>query len=215
MAAAKNPHRKGNGRGIQFLRANVGHQGDDCLMWPFGRNNTGYGQVGFLGKVRKAHRLMCELLHGPAPDGHEASHSCGNGMGGCVNPNHLSWKTRSENQMDRRRHGTAVTNIRGAGGKLTDRDKEEIRALRGSMKQRQIALKFGVHFETISRILRTPAGRPRAFIPWQPDEDNILMDGRARGMRMRAIAETLGRTAVSADRRFRLLKKRLTLEGKK
>ena len=152
------PYNKGKGHNYKWLLAHVAHSGDDCLIWPFSRNNTGYGQLGYEGKMRKAHRFMCEMAHGnpPTPD-HEASHACGNGMGGCVNPRHLSWKTRSENQLDRRRHGTANTNPTGQRGKLTKIQRSEILRLRGKMTQAKIAQRYGVHFETISRILRTSA----------------------------------------------------------
>jgi hypothetical protein len=54
------PPNKGNGRGINFLRSLIGHQGDDCIIWPMTRSR-GYGTVGLNGKLHKAHRIMCEL----------------------------------------------------------------------------------------------------------------------------------------------------------
>lgn len=150
-------NKRGRGNNYKWLLAHIGHTADECLIWPFSRNNTGYGQLGYKGQMKKAHRFMCELAHGEPPEGYEASHSCGNGMGGCVNPRHLSWKTRSENQLDRRRHGTANTNPTGRTGKLTPMQKHEILRLRGKMTQAKIAARYGVHFETISRILRTHA----------------------------------------------------------
>lgn len=205
-----NPKTKGQGHNYKWLLAHVSHNDDACLIWPFSRNNTGYGQLGYLGKMRKAHRFMCELAHGEPPSPkHEASHSCGNGMRGCVNPRHLGWKTRSENQLDRRRHGTAKTNKWGAGGKLSEADKAEIRALRGKMTQAKMALKFGVHFETISRILRTPPDRPRAFIPWQPHEDAHILANQAAGRSAKQILID-GRSPSSIASRLRRLNGRTT-----
>ncbi len=43
---------RGKGRGLAFLRANVGYAGDDCLMWPFSRNIHGYGAAGYGGKIK-------------------------------------------------------------------------------------------------------------------------------------------------------------------
>jgi hypothetical protein len=150
------PHNKGKGEGIAFLRAHVGYQGDDCLIWPFCRIR-GYGIVNFDGQRNiRAHRVMCELVRGPAPsDVHEAAHSCGNGHGGCINPRHLSWKTPVENQADRKAHGRAG---RGPAGwrreKLTPEQVAEIRALKGKKSQDAIAAMFGCTRENIGRIHR-------------------------------------------------------------
>lgn len=145
------PHR-GKGRNMAWILAHVDHQGPDCLIWPFGKTDTGYGQLGHMGKVHKAHRVMCEKAHGPPPSPeHEAAHDCGNGMGGCIHPGHLEWKTPSENQFDRARHGTAVTSRYGSVGKLTKMQRQEIIDLKGKLPQREIAKMYGVHFETISR----------------------------------------------------------------
>ncbi len=87
---------KGKGKAFAFLQSLVGHVGDECVSWPFGRMHKGYGQLGHLGKSHKAHRMLCEMVYGPPPtDKHQATHSCGNGHLGCVNPNHLEWKTSS------------------------------------------------------------------------------------------------------------------------
>jgi DNA invertase Pin-like site-specific DNA recombinase len=72
-------------------------------------------------------------------------------MGGCVHPGHLEWKTPSENQLDRAKHGTAVTSRYGPVGKLTKLQRQEIIDLKGKMPQREIAKLYGVHFETVSR----------------------------------------------------------------
>lgn len=144
----------GTGKRYAWLKAHKNYRGHECLLWPFSTNGTGYGNLGVNGKLCYAHRIMCELVNGPAPPGKEASHSCGNGRGGCVHPLHLSWKTRSENQLDRKRHGTSRTNKYGRAGKLTKKDRAEIVALRGKVTQRTLAKHYGVHYETISRVQR-------------------------------------------------------------
>lgn len=202
-----NPVTKGNGNAITFLRDHVFFAGDECLIWHFSTNGTGYGRLGYLGKGYYAHRLMCEMAHGPAPTPqHEASHSCGNGGAGCVNPRHLDWKTRSANQLDRRRHGTAATNRHGPTGKLTSSDKMAILALRGKLPQRAIAAKFGVHFETISRILRTDPHRQLKKHPWWPEEDARLIALRKQDLTINQIGAEMGRTPSSVNGRLHQLR---------
>lgn len=140
---------KGNGKTIKWLRAHAGHEGDDCLIWPFSKSN-GYGMFGYLGELHYAHRFMCELAHGPSPEGYDASHSCGNGHKGCCNPRHVSWKSKSDNQYDRAHHGTK--NTWGPRGKLTPQIAEQIKALKGTAPQRVLAARFGVSRSNISNI---------------------------------------------------------------
>ena len=143
------PPNKGKGKGIAWIMANKDHAGDECLIWPFSLTN-GYGTFGYLGELHYAHRYMCEVVNGPAPsDNHEAAHSCGNGHLGCAHPRHVSWKTKSENQADRALHGRKAT---GGKGKLTPEQASEIRALKGRVKQRELALIYGVSRANISLI---------------------------------------------------------------
>jgi len=67
---------------------------DFCLIWPFARLNNGYGSTTRDGHFERAHRLMCEMIHGPAPAERPfAAHTCNRGHEGCVNPHHLVWKS--------------------------------------------------------------------------------------------------------------------------
>lgn len=148
------PKTKGNGRGITLLRSLLAHEGDECVIWPFHRIR-GYGVLGVNGEHYKAHRLMCEMIHGPAPsEEYQAAHSCGNGHGGCVNPRHLSWKTPTENQADRKIHGTSGRRMPGRRYKLTIEQVAQIRALKGQKSQDEIATMFGCTRENIGLIHR-------------------------------------------------------------
>lgn len=56
--------------------------------------------------TRVIHQLVCEAFNGPRPEGHEAAHEDGN-KANCRADN-LSWKTRTENERDKKRHGTSL-----------------------------------------------------------------------------------------------------------
>lgn len=117
-----------------------------CLFWPFGLNQGGYAHVG--GDKIKVHRMMCERKNGPASaDKPEACHECGNGHLGCVNPNHLTWKTHGANMSDMFRHGRHQKRF-----KLTPEQVDEIRALEGRARIIDIANQFGVMDTTIRQI---------------------------------------------------------------
>lgn len=136
---------RGKGRGIALVRSLVRHQGVECVLWPYSKDGNGYGQFGHLGEVYRAHKFLCQLVHGEAPDGHEAAHSCGNAA--CINPQHLSWKTRSENELDKRTHGTFNRGAAGGGGsrtRLTPEQIRDIRANKGRLPVHVLAKKHGL-----------------------------------------------------------------------
>jgi hypothetical protein len=138
---------------VKWLLSHRKHRGNGCLIWPFARIN-GYGFFGqkVNGKqtIFYAHRVMCQMVKGPPPSPtHEAAHDCGNGVGGCVHPLHITWKTKSQNQFDRARHGTKST---GCVGKLSEKIAQEIRALKGQVTQRELAAMFGCSRSNISFI---------------------------------------------------------------
>lgn len=58
------PPTKGKGKAFRWLQEHVNHQGDACLIWPFGVDRrVNRGMLGHNGKRYWAHRLMCELAH--------------------------------------------------------------------------------------------------------------------------------------------------------
>lgn len=160
--------RPANGEAAAYLK-NVAllYDGDECLIWPFARDENGYGQVKDKGQMRSAHRVVCEEAHGQPPTPkHEAAHSCGRGSAGCVTKRHLSWKTRAGNQQDRVAHGTSNRGERASNAKLTEAQVLEIYALRGKLSLSKIATRYGVTPHAICSIhigrswawLTTPTG---------------------------------------------------------
>jgi hypothetical protein len=83
------------------------YDGEDCLLWPYGRDGWGYGRIWIDGRTHNVHRLACEMEHGLPSDARlEAAHSCGNGHLACVNRKHVRWATPKENSADKFVHGT-------------------------------------------------------------------------------------------------------------
>lgn len=171
--------KRGNGRAYNFLLALVVHQGDECVTFPFSRNDEGYGCMSYDRKRYKAHRLMCELRHGPAPTAeHTAAHSCGKGHEGCVNPNHLDWKTQSENVADRKTHGTQVSSRWGYKGRLTEQQVQYVRDMRGLKSHRALARELGVSNSCVTGLLTGKTWLPNPKIrAWLPEEDDAIRAG--------------------------------------
>jgi hypothetical protein len=186
---------KGEGKCYQWLQDHLEYDGDYCLIWPFYRNPNGYGMLGHNGEHYWAHRLMCELVHGPAPTpDHEAAHACGNGAIGCAHPKHLSWKTRSENLLDCREHGTHARNIHGNHGRLTYEQVQQIRDLKGKKTQAEIAAIFGIHEPSVRDIFlgRTYA-RERKIKLYTPEEEAMMQEAIEQGRNFTEIARMVGR----------------------
>jgi len=120
-----------------------------CWLWTGPKNRDGYGQVWWNGVKSSSHRRAFLLSGRPIPEGLQLAHSnlC-KGKRHCCNPDHLTPKTRSQNQLDKHRDGTYTQ------AKLTPEQVTELRAkatYRGA--QRTLAKEYGVSESTISRRL--------------------------------------------------------------
>jgi hypothetical protein len=139
---------------LKFLKEKaLTYEDDGCLDWPFGKFSNGYGVVWFNGKNMGAHRVVCELAHGPpSGPGHkqEAAHECGNKS--CCNPRHLRWATPKENKADMIKHGTALRGAKHWASRLTVEDVKKIRAAFGSVPNKVLAARFNTSKENISMI---------------------------------------------------------------
>ncbi len=94
----KRNKRAKNGEPEKFIEIAKKYTGDDCLIWPYGKDKDGYGWCG----GEAVHRIVCPGE--PKGERDQAAHYCGNPS--CVNPNHLRWATKSENMQDKHLHGT-------------------------------------------------------------------------------------------------------------
>lgn len=190
---------------LEYLKRHVAHKGAACLIWPFSCDLQGYGQVAVKRRVTRASRVMCALVHGPAPSPrHHAAHSCGRGQDGCFNPDHVSWKTPTENQQDSVQHGTAKK-PGGPRRKLTDAQVAEIRALKGTKTQRELGKLFGVCWETIGQIQRgrERPDRPRRHGYYIPEDQRESYVRRAKMLRASGVShyhigEALGVSKTTA-----------------
>lgn len=138
----------------QYIRdVVVSYTGSDCLDWPYAKSANGYGQIMVGEKQHNTSRIVCTIAHGepPTPE-HEAAHSCGNGHLGCISPIHLSWKTATENHADRVEHGTSFRGEHNPIAKLTPDEVAHIRAMRGKIRQLDLAETYGVSQSLISLV---------------------------------------------------------------
>lgn len=137
----------GDSKLMRWLAESLSYEGDECLLWPFSVGQNGYGGIGRDGKHQYIHRIVCEHVNGPPlAANYHAAHSCGQKR--CVNKRHLSWKTNSENQLDRRQHGTT----KKTHAKLTPENVAEIRSLEGIEPTASLAARFGVNEASIRQI---------------------------------------------------------------
>ena len=110
------------------------------------KTNAGYWRVTlYRQKIRHeltVHRLVLEAFVGPCPKGKECGHENGNASDNRLE--NLSWKTPSENQKDRARHGRKNIGQGRYGRKTTPEQVVEIQALRGKLPITAIAERFGI-----------------------------------------------------------------------
>lgn len=71
---------------------------NECIVWPYGTNDRGYGSVSIDGKREYVHRFSYARMVGPIPEGLDIMHSCDNPP--CFNPNHLKPGTPEDNIVD-------------------------------------------------------------------------------------------------------------------
>lgn len=133
---------------------------DGCWKWT-GKsvNKKGYGQLGAIGgkgtKAIAAHRLSYQIHKGEIPDGMVVMHSCDNPS--CVNPDHLSVGTQSQNILEAIAKGRKTlpklphfTGVDHPGARFTEQDIRDIRSQ--GMNDTGLAKKYGVATSTIRRI---------------------------------------------------------------
>jgi len=126
---------------------------DECIIWPFPANpKTGYGLTKVNGRSSTAHRAVLSVYSGlRPPNSVHAAHApeiCHNRL--CVNPRHLRWATRVENEADKRIDGTHLEGHLSPRAKFTPDDVLSIR--KDGRTSAEIARAYGVSEFAISSI---------------------------------------------------------------
>lgn len=104
--------------------------------------------------TKKVHRLVLETFVGPCPAGLECLHADGDPTNNRLD--NLRWGTRLDNRADMRKHAQLYRRRQGA----TWLSEETIRAIKRDLAapdcptQRVLAVKYGVHENTINNINR-------------------------------------------------------------
>jgi hypothetical protein len=151
-----------------------------CKVWTGAKAGNGYGVTNMNGRQVYVHRKAWAEKNGPIPPGLVISHKCDNPA--CHNPDHLTACTQAENLADMRRkgrgasgekHGSKTRPERTARGERVASSKlspEQITAIRteyipGKPGHRNpcslsgLAAKYGVAFQTISKIVNRKSWR--------------------------------------------------------
>lgn len=129
---------------------------NECLIYPkFNEGSTAFPTITLDGEKMVATRYMCFLKHGPSPTPeHQAAHSCGKAHLGCINPNHLRWATRKENEADKIIHGTLHVGEARPNAVLNEDKVRLIRDLYTHMPAAHIAKHLGVKYMTIVAVVK-------------------------------------------------------------
>ena len=137
---------------MQFLRATLLLRTDDCVIWPFGKERSGYGKVHHEGRDQLAHRVALLLCEGPPPDArmHVAHDPVVCSSPSCINPAHLRYAMAKENCADKRVSGTLAEGSKVGTARINLSEAKAILKAPGSYSE--IAERFGVSRSTVGDI---------------------------------------------------------------
>jgi DNA-binding XRE family transcriptional regulator len=126
---------------------------------------AGYGQVRFLGKQLRAHRIAWTLTRGPIPPGLFVCHACDTPR--CCNPIHLFLGTPADNMADGVPKGRWLARSRAARQPAAPTSMPrllQIWRLQRGLSARVLAERAGVSYVTIVRIENEHMTPPGAML---------------------------------------------------
>lgn len=126
---------------------------DECWPLRLATTRNGYVLVSNGARTRAyAHRVVLTHTQGVAPERADGRHLCGSKT--CVNPAHLAWGSRAQNEADKIAMGRSNRGERQGQSKLTSEQVLAIRERCGlGESQSSIARAFGLHQATVSQIV--------------------------------------------------------------
>lgn len=121
-------------------------------LQPHLNKKDGRLHVGVNGQTTHVSTIVCEAWHGRRPEGLECAHGDGNPLNN--SPQNLRWATHTENESDKRKHGTLLLGERHHQAKLTEDNVREIQATyaTGTVSSHELGRQYGVAASTILRI---------------------------------------------------------------
>lgn len=138
----------------QHLRELMSIETDDCTLWDRSLHRSGYPVVYVVKRFWYGNRLACTIAHGEPTDPKlEASHTCG--QPACVNPRHLRWETRRQNEARKENHSTRQRGeacYQSLPHSLMVEVVARYRA--GGVTQQALADEYGIGQNTVSRWVR-------------------------------------------------------------
>ena len=136
------------GKALLFLYEILDWDREECILWPYSTRN-GYGVLHHKDHKVNAHRLALQLATGEQGEKLHAAHGpCHQPR--CINPNHLSWKTPTENEADKVRDGVHQLGSNNHMAKLTE--EQVLSIYKDNRSQYVLAEEYGVSQSNISSI---------------------------------------------------------------
>lgn len=134
----------GTGRWDKHKKLDTPH-----VLWIHNHKKQGYQSACVDSENRWVHALVCEAFHGLRPDGMEVAHE--DGIRAHNWSGNLSWKTPTQNQADRLRHGT---DNRGEKQGASILNEEAVRNIRSAPKGGlgDLCIKYGIKYWTMIAI---------------------------------------------------------------
>lgn len=100
------------------------HLEGEHMIWHGALNKDGYARVWDGEGNQSVARLVAEETHGPAPEGHQASHTCDTPA--CITPEHIIWETVKDNNRRKRGKGKGAYKHGNKWQSVAERDGKRV-----------------------------------------------------------------------------------------